>query len=486
MTLSRIAATIALLSVPALAAAQGAVSIDAVARAMGGKDRLLGVSTLVLEGTGQALNFGQNQTPYAENYFEVTSWRRTIDFANRRWFLDQTRVPRFTTGNMNPQRQRLGLDGGADGVAYNIGNNNAMARAGGTAAVDRMHEFVYHPIGFVQAAYARGTEVSVEPGPGNTQRIRINPAGQKYSMLVDRATMLPTRVEKIVDQPMLGDVTLAIELSDWQDVDGLRVPGRMVQRMADRWTLGDYRVTSTRINSAIDNIAATDSIRAAGPAVVQAQAPNVAVEEIAPGIWSIAGQSHHTIAIEQSRRIVLVEAPQNDARALAAIARARQLRPEKPVEVLINTHHHFDHSGGLRAAISQGLTIVTHEGNRDFYERYVLPGQHFISPDAQSANPKPLRLVSVRDKQVMTDSLRTIELYSIEGNAHSGSMLVVYLPAEKVLIQADLYNPPAPNATNPVFPFLANLMENIQRRGLQVDRVVGIHGRPVAFSELQK
>ena len=91
----------------------------------------------------------------------------------------------------------------------------------------------------------------------------------------------------------------------------------------------------------------------------------------------------------------------------------------------------------------------------------------------------------VADKHVIADSLRAIEVYSIEGNAHSGSMLVVYLPAERVLIQADLYNPPAANATNPVFPFLANLLENIQRRGLQVDRVVGIHGRPVAYTELQ-
>ena len=473
-----------LAALPGTAATQGTVTLDAVARALGGKDRLIGVRTLVLDGTGRQLNFGQNHTPYAENYFEVTAYRRTIDFANRRWFVDQTRVPRFTTANTNPQRQRLGLDGAPDGVAYNIGNNNAQVRVGGNAAFDRMHEFVYHPVGFMQAAYAAGTEVSVEPGTGTTQRIRINPAGNKFAMHVDRTTMLPTRIEKIVHQPMLGDVTLAIELSEWQEVDGLRMPGRMVQRMAERWVVGDYRVASTRVNEAIENIAATDSVRNVVPATPAP--PNVIVEEIAPGVWSLGGQSHHTIAIEQQHRIVLVEAPQSDARSLAAIASARALRPAKPVDLVINTHHHFDHSGGLRAAMSQNLTIMTHEGNRDFYERHVFPGQHFISPDAQYTNPRPLRLVAVNDKHVIADSLRAIEVYSIEGNAHSGSMLVVYLPAERVLIQADLYNPPAPNATNPVFPFLANLLDNIQRRGLQVDRIVGIHGRPVAFSELPR
>lgn len=469
-----------LATLPAPARSQGNVTIDAVARALGGKDRLLGVRTLVLEGTGRQLNFGQNHTPYAENYFEVTTYRRSVDFVNRRWLVDQTRVPRFTTANTAPQRQRLGVDAA---VAYNIGNNDVMSRAGGTAPLDRARELVYHPIGFVQAAYAAGTEVSVEAVSGNIQRIRINPGGDKFAMHVDRTTMLPTLIEKIVDQPMLGDVRLTTELSDWRDVDGLKVPGRMVQRMADRWMLSEYTVT-TRINPSLDNIAATDSVRNVVPAT--AAAPNVVVEEIAPGVWSLAGQSHHTIAIEQQRRLVLVEAPQSDARSLAAIASARRLRPDKPVDLLINTHHHFDHSGGLRAAISQNLMIMTHEGNRDFYERYVFPGQHFIAPDAQYRNPRPLRLISVSDKHVIADSLRPIEVYSIEGNAHSGSMLVVYLPAERILIQADLYNPPAANATNPVFPFLANLRDNIQRRGLQVDRVVGIHGRPVAFSELPK
>jgi glyoxylase-like metal-dependent hydrolase (beta-lactamase superfamily II) len=476
-----IATAIALAAASPLAAQP--VTLDGVAQALGGKERVLGVRTVVLEGTGSNLNFGQNQTPYAENTFEVTSFRRSIDFANRRWLLDQTRVPRFTTGNMAPQRQRTGLDGAPNGVAYNIGNNNVMGRAGAQAAADRMHELVYYPVGFLMAAYRAGTEVTVESAPGNQARIRINPAGVKYAMLVDRRTKLPTRIERIVDQPMLGDAVLATEFSDWSNAAGLTVPGRIVQRLMDRWTLSDYRVSATRVNEDVGNLAATDSVRALTPGAPPA--PTIAVEEIAPGVWSIAGQSHHSIAIEQARRIVLVEAPQNESRTLAAIAAARALRPEKPVDLLINTHHHFDHSGGLRAAISEGLPIMTHQGNRDFYERYVAVGQHFIQPDALSRNPKQARLIAISDKHVIADSLRTVEVYPIEGNAHSGSMLVVYLPAERVLIQADLYNPPAANAVNPVFPFLPNLLENIQRRGLQVDRVVGIHGRPVAFSELQ-
>lgn len=483
---SALAIVSAIALTPGASAAQAASPLDAVARAMGGKDRVLAVRTLVLEGTGDVLNFGQNHTPYAENRFEVTSFRRSFDFASRRWFLDQTRVPRFQTANTNPQRQRFGLDGYPNSVAYNVAPNGNMVRAGAPVAADRLNEFLYHPVGFLMAGFADGTEVSVEPAPNNLRRIRITLVGLTFAMLVDGATMLPARIEKIVHHPMLGDVTLATELSDWREVDGLRLPMRITQRIADRWTLSDYRVTTAAVNADVGNIAATDSIRAVtlqaggGP-----PAPNVVVDTIAPGVWSIAGQSHHTIAIEQSRGIVLVEAPQSDTRSLAAIARARELRPEKPLTLLINTHHHFDHAGGVRAAISQGLTIVTHRDNRDFYERFVFPGRYSSQPDALSRNPKQLTLVAVNDSYVIRDSARTVEVYAVDGSAHSGSILVVYLPAERILIQADLYNPPAPTAVNPVFPFAANLLENIQRRGLRVDRIAGIHGRPVPFSELQ-
>ena len=104
------------LVVPAALAAQSP-ALDAAATALGGKDRLVAVRTLVLEGTGTQLNFVQNLTPMAETQFEVTAWRRVFDYANRRWFMDLTRVPKFTSASMNPQRQRVGLDGAPDGVA---------------------------------------------------------------------------------------------------------------------------------------------------------------------------------------------------------------------------------------------------------------------------------------------------------------------------------------------------------------------------------
>ena len=480
--------------------AQGSPALEAAARTMGGKERILAIRTLILEGTGDNLNFGQNLTPYAETGFEVTSFRRSFDYTNRRWFLDQTRVPRFITGNTAPVRQRQGLDGAPNGIAYNVGGGPppapgqqapaTMSRVGGTAATDRMFEFMYHPVGFLQAAYHDGTEIFEEAAPNGMRLVRITPSGNKVAMLVDPRTNLPVRVERMVDQPMLGDVMLYTEFSDWRDVGGLKLPMRITQKYENLFTLSDIRLSNTIVDGDVGNIAVTDSIRnvaqAGQPAApATPPAPTIAVDTLAPGVWRIAGGTHHSVAIELSNQIVMVEAPQSDARALAAIAKARELRPSKPLDIVINTHHHFDHSGGVRAAMSQGLTILTHEGNKDFYERVVYPRKHFIQPDALQQNPKPLKLRTVSDVQAITDPMRRIEIHHVAGNPHNGSMLVVYLPAEKILIQADLYNPPAANAVNPTFPFAANLLEMIQRKRLQVDRVVGIHGNPVTFAEFQ-
>ena len=456
-------------------------ALDAVARAMGGKDRVLGVRTLVVEGRGEQLNFGQNFTPMADTKFEVTSYRWATDFAGGRHLIDVTRVPRFVTAVTTPQRIRLGLDGT---VGYGILPNGNMTRAGAQAAADRAHNPIFHPIGFLQAAYAAGTRVSDAGVDGASRLVRIDVGGRGYTMAINPSTNLPTRIETRVDQPMLGDVSLVMDLMDYQESAGLRVPMRMVQRYENLFTLSDIRFTSVRVNEDVGSIAATDSIRAV---VLPASppAPVIAVDTLAPGVWSIAGQTHHTIAIEQENGLVLIEAPQSDARALAAISKARELRPGKQITALVNTHHHFDHSGGIRAAMSQNLTIITHESNRDFYQRIVHPRQHTMVSDALAQNPRTLKVVAVGDKHVLPDAQRPVELYHV-ANPHAGSMLVAYLPAERILIQADLYNPPAANAPPPPgFPFVKSLVDDIQRRGLQVDRVVGIHGRPVPFSELQ-
>jgi glyoxylase-like metal-dependent hydrolase (beta-lactamase superfamily II) len=462
-------------------------TLDRVAEAMGGRANVLAVRSLVLEGTGGMLNFGQNHTPAAETKWAVTRWRRTFDFANQRWFTDLTRVPRFPSANPTPQRQRVGLDGAPGGGAFNVTGAGAIVRLGGRTAVDRVDEFVFHPVAFIQVANTPGAQLSEEAGARGMRRVRLTLAGRSYAMDVSPATNLPVRIERVVYHPMLGDVPLHTTFDAWSPVGTLRLPMRISQGYENLYVLWDIALTSVRLNEDVSDIALPDTLRrvAQSGELAPAPAPTITIDTLAPGVWLVAGQSHHTVVVEHADQLVLIEAPQNERRTLAAIEAARALRPGKQPAIVVNTHHHFDHAGGIRAAAAEGLTILTHEENRAFYEAVVMPRRHFIEQDALARSGRGARVRGVRDREVLRDRERAIELYHVP-NDHSGSMLVAYLPSQKLLVQADLYNPPAGNTTTtPAFPFVHSLVELVGRRGLQVERVVGIHGRPVPFSELQ-
>jgi glyoxylase-like metal-dependent hydrolase (beta-lactamase superfamily II) len=184
--------------------------------------------------------------------------------------------------------------------------------------------------------------------------------------------------------------------------------------------------------------------------------------------------------VEFRDHLTLIEAPQNDTRALAVIARARELQPAKPLTQVINTHHHFDHSGGIRAAVSEGLTVITHRANAAFY-REAVGHTHSIVPDALASKPKPLKMETVDDEMVLKDRTMTVNLYHIIGSAHADTLLMAYFPRERLLVEADVFSP-----GGAIAPYAANLMENIRKRNLRIDRILPIHGTIVPYGELVK
>jgi len=465
-------------------------ALDAVAAAMGGKTRVMAVKTLSMIGRGFNYNLGQNAAPNDSlPMYEVTEFSRIADFQQGRWRVEQSRIPRFITGNTAAQRQ---IAGGDKQLGFDVLPDGSSRVATGRLLSDPRNDLVHHPIGFLQTAFASNSEVIVSGQQRGFRYVRMNSGGKRFGMLIDPTTNLPVSIQQIVYQPMLGDVLLETELHDWQDFDGLKLPTRLVQRLDDRWTLSDIRLGTVQVNATdIPGLAAPAELRAAQSATTAPPAAppvTIAVTEPAPGVWFLAGQSHHSVVIEMADHLLLVEAPQNDARTLAVIQRARTLNPSKPLRAVINTHHHFDHSGGIRAAMSEGLTVITQEQNKPFFDSLALR-RHSISQDALARKQRAPLVDGVGEKRVITDGTRTVELYHITGSPHSKSMLMVYLPKEKMLIEADLYSPPATppaaGAPPPVFPFAANLVENIDRLGLAVETIVPIHGRVVPMSDLR-
>jgi glyoxylase-like metal-dependent hydrolase (beta-lactamase superfamily II) len=273
----------------------------------------------------------------------------------------------------------------------------------------------------------------------------------------------------------MGDTKVVTTYDDYRDVGGVRFPMRVRQSMGGFPVL-DLTVKDVQVNPAV-SLPVPDAARNQGERVTS--------EKVADGVWFIAGGSHHSVAIEMQDHLILVETPLNDARTRAVFDHARGLVAGKPIRYAVNTHQHFDHAGGVRTAVAEGATIVTQAGNVPFYERaFAQPNS--VRPDLMARSGRKPSFRAVSDRLDLGDASRPVEVHRIVGGPHSDSFLMVYLPRERLLIEADAYTPAAPNTPPPAVPNAnnVNLVDNIERLKLVVDRIVPIHGRVLPLSEL--
>ncbi|HJR67562.1 MAG TPA: MBL fold metallo-hydrolase [Gemmatimonadaceae bacterium] len=465
----------------AIAAAQQRPALfDDAVRAMGGESAIRAATSLTIEGTGRNYNFGQGMSPGVPlPRFDVSELRRSTDLTAVRHRHEVTRTAAFTTASTAPQRIVFGLDGD---IAYGVPPNGNAARSVATVVPGRRQEHYHHPLVLIRAALEPGAEIQAAgtQAGNHVLRVKLSPS-DSFQLWLDRQTHLPSRIRSVRYDVNLGDAAYETRFSHWAASGGsLQLPTRLSSTFGGA-TIAEYEVTRNVVGVEPIDLAAPEAARGPAPAPTV----NVTSEELAPGVWYLAGGSHHSVLVEFDQYLMLIETPQHDARTLAVIAKARELRPGKPLRYAVNTHHHHDHSGGVRAAISEGLTIVTHSGNVAFY-RDVARRSHTLQPDALARAPRSPTIVAVGEKRVFQDRSRTVELYHVRGSPHTSTMIVAYLPTERMLVQADAYNPPAPNAPPPPsFPFAKNLVENVERLGLRVDRVAALHGRVVPFSEIR-
>ncbi len=445
--------------------AQDAKSVIAAAsQAMGADD----LKTIQFTGSGSEYSFGQAYIaggPWPA--WPDKSYTRTFSYETPGWRIERT------LGDVPADRKGGGLPPGpAQTVVLNA--NSSWAQQA---------ELWSTPHGFLKAAAMNNATVSSQTKAGKKYTVVsfVAPSKAKVNGYLD-AQNLVARVETWFDNPMLGDTLFESDYTGYKDFGGVKFPTHIVQKQGGFPTL-DLTISDVKPNAAV-------SLQAPQGAGGGGGGPQAASsQKLADGVYLIL-PAYAALAVDFKDGIVVVEGPQSEARGNAIIAEAKRVIPNKPIKYVINTHNHFDHASGLRAFVAEGATIVTYQTNKAYYEKiFALP--HTLNPDRQSQEKKKVNIETVGDKKVLTDGNHTIEIYRLLGSNHNNGLLIAYLPKEKILVEADAFNPPAqPNApaVTPVPANTANLVQNIDRLKLDVDTIVPVHypadGRIVKAAEL--
>jgi hypothetical protein len=458
----------------------------AAADALGGKDRILAIKTLRIDGYGQLAyqNGGGNITASLDapqKWTNINGWHKTIDLEHGRMQLQQRLFQDFVfayernmTGRGPVVTQAIDGD-----IAFNLGDDGRAVRASEAIARERRIEMLTSPVTIVRAALDPSTKLTSLRSIGKQQMLDLTTArGDNLTLAVDSDTHLPAWVSWVGPDGNLGDVTYRTSFVGYQRAGGVQVPSGYNTVMDFRNVV--YRklyVDRTIVDGPVGDMAAPEGVRRAP--LPQGRPQTIDVIPIAKGIWYLKGAGNSTL-YEFADHLTLFEAYGSEANTKAIVEAARKVVPGKPLTEVIISHHHFDHSGGVRAAAAEGLTIITHRGNVDlFKEMASRPAKLF--PDALGRSPKPIVIRAVDEQLVLKDSAMEVQIYRTIANSHMANGIFAYAPSARVVSEGDLVD------EGWDISFWANsYSDSVNYWKLQVDKDLPVHGNIHTYQEVME
>ncbi|MGD0965863.1 MAG: MBL fold metallo-hydrolase [Candidatus Acidiferrales bacterium] len=437
-------------------------------------------------GTGKWGVVGMNWNPTAPwHTSDVSSYIRTIDYPS------SSSTEEITRSQQNPPmlggeapfvdeiKEGLRVSGryAWDQPVYGHPTPSPnLIHAAPSEAYERGLKIWLTPLGFLKAAAANHATAQGGEDAGNKVTVLTFLQGKnKIVGTIDRQNMV-TKVETWVANPVLGDMPVETAYTDYKDFDGLKFPTHIIEKQGGLTTL-DLHVTNAQAN--VEN-----AVLQVPEGVLHATIPpeRVTSEKMADGVWFLHG-GHNSVLVEFKDFLTVVDAPMSEARSLAVIAEVKNLVPNKPIRYVINTHHHFDHSGGLRTYVAEGATVITNEGNKAFYQ-WAWKQPRTLEPDKLAENPRDATFITFKNDYVLTDGARSMEVHLTVGDNHDEFLSFAYLPKERILIEADDFSDRY--ITKMSLGLWNNLYGNLQRLNLDVVTIAPLHGPITPMSEWLK
>jgi glyoxylase-like metal-dependent hydrolase (beta-lactamase superfamily II) len=295
----------------------------------------------------------------------------------------------------------------------------------------------------------------------------------KYIIIFDRATKLPAAVRTIDQDNIWGDSNYDMILGDWKSVGNVKIAHSRSWKLNDmeiqRVTIKDVAVNPTVAPTAF---AIPDAVKAAAKPPATGNVPyqwvlrriflarftdsdaiyfppggSFKLVELGPNVQMVQGGGANNLIINQRDGIVVVDAPVDEGQSAEVIKLAKAKYPGKPIKSLVLTHHHMDHTGGMRTFAAEGATVIVPTPDKAYFEN-AIKASHAAFPDAQQRAQKPANVQEVRDTLSLKDDAAEINLYNIP-NPHVEGMLLVHVVKDNVVWVTDILSPRGQIGRNP-------------------------------------
>ena len=468
--------------------------LDQATNAMGGMNALRALKNEVIESEGKLFDSSSTPQPLGSTR-QVSSFRYTL------------------TRDLTQPRLRVEWDGGNSARNLSIryleviDGNIGLLREGeaSTAKTSRLHpgrlatrmrEEKRAPAKLLRVAAGQNNlrRLADAEVDGQNQRVLgFTDSGDKFHLYLDAKTHLPTQVDILEDDPLEGDSSYVLRYGDWRKVGAVMTPFSLRYELNGR-ELQEEQIKSVQHNVTFvaDSFAIPDPVRnektyvtpiasqwihrrVAGAASYQDLGAPVKIEwtELATGLHKITGSSHATIVVEMADHLIAIEGPLYEARTAPVVQSIKEKFSNKPTRFVIPTHHHLDHAGGIRAFMATGATLVVPFSAKYFYAK-VAKAPHTRNPDSLEKNKVGVVIEAFGGgPRILTDGKRRVEVYPLP-LSHADDLVVIYLPAEKILIEADHVNPR--NGQVRPAPAVKEFIPALDKLNLDVATIVGIHG----------
>jgi hypothetical protein len=279
-------------------------------------------------------------------------------------------------------------------------------------------------------------------------------------------------------------------LDDYKTVDGIMLPHRITIHKGGR-DYSEVQFNSISLNDpmAEQAFAIPESAAAEADQVVAAdEYTPLKINKVADKVYQAQGYSHHSMIVEFPQWLALVDAPYTETQTKVLARLVQQQFPGKPIRYVAVSHHHYDHTGGIRGAAALGATILVEKGHEAAL-REILDARHTNPQDEldKRRNAQPAQTAGSMEvfegKKVISEGGQSLELYAITGSPHVEPMVLGYAPVARAVFQPDLYTPPS---SNPGGPPAEHLLKSIRALNIKVDTMVGGHGGVGSWADFVK